>query len=121
MDDALSLFADAVMEDSNPRGEVRRQARQSQNFDGDPNDRDLDDFMRRMTEATDNPDILSAASGVRAELEDVIVANYTFGEWVSDATGLSIYLPTNGPDSLYSEGSWTALTTWDEMLEAIDN
>ena len=121
MDGALTLFADAVLADGNPRGEVRRQARDSQNFDGDPADRDLGDFMLRMTDATDNPDILGAASDVLAELEDVIIANYTYGSWVSDATGLSIYLPVNGPDDLYLDGSWNELTTWDEMLVAVDN
>jgi hypothetical protein len=121
MDGAIDYFAQAVMDDDDPRGEVRRQARRSQNFDGDPNDRDMGDFFDRMFGATDNPDILSAADGMLAELDETIVANFTWGEWVSDATGLSIYLPTNGPDSLYLEGSWTELTSWDEMLSSIDN
>ena len=121
MDGAIDLFAQAVMDADNPRGEVRRQARRSQNFDGDPNDRDMGDFFVRMTEATDNDDILSAADGLLAELDETVVANFTWGEWVSDATGLSIYLPTNGPDDLYMEGSWTSLTGWDEMLVVIED
>lgn len=121
MDGALDLFANAVIEDGNPRGEVRRQARDSQNFDGDPADRDLGDFMARMEDATDNPDILAAAQDVSAELSEVIVSNFTNGGWVSDATGMSIYLPVNGPDDIYLEGSWNDLTSWTEMLEAVDN
>ena len=71
--------------------------------------------------ATDNPDILAAAQDVSAELSEVIVSNFTNGGWVSDATGMSIYLPVNGPDDIYYEGSWNDLTAWTEMLEAVDN
>ena len=121
MDGAIDLFAQAVMDADNPRGEVRRQARRSQNFDGDPDDRDMGDFFIRMVEATDNEDIMTAADGLLAELDETVVANFTWGEWVSDATGLSIYLPTNGPDDLYLEGGWTSLTSWDEMLDVIED
>jgi len=121
MDGAIDLFAQAVMDVDNPRSAVRRQARRSQNFDGDPNDRDMGDFFIRMVDAADDPDILSAADGMLDELNDTVVANFTWGEWVSDATGLSIYLPTNGPDDLYMDASWASLTNWDEMLVAIDD
>ena len=119
MDGAIDLFAQAITDSDNPRGEARRPARRSQNFDGDPNDRDLGDFMLQMLASTDDDAIYTAADGLQAELSEAIVANYTWGEWVSDATGLSIYLPTNGPSRLYLDGAWTGLTHWDEMLDAI--
>ena len=119
MDAAIESFALAVLADDNPRGEVRRQARQSQNFDGDPADRDLGDFMVRMTDASDNDDIVLAADDVNNEMDSVVVANFTNGGWVSDATGLSIYIPVNGPDAQYREGSWNGLTSWTEMLDAV--
>ena len=121
MDGAIDLFAQAVMDADDPRREVRRQARRSQNFDGDPDDRDMGDFFSRMIEATDDADIMSAADGMLDELDETVLANFTWGEWVSDATGLSIYLPTNGPDDLYMEGSWASLTGWDEMLVVIED
>jgi hypothetical protein len=121
MDGALDAFSNAIMADDDPRDEVRRQARRSQGFDGDPNDKDLGDFMSRMADASDNPDIISAAEDVSAELSEVIVSNFTYGDWVSDATGLSIYLTLDGPDSGYLAGNWNTLTLWDEMLDVIDD
>ena len=119
MDGAIESFALAVLADDNPRGEVRRQARQSQNFDGDPADRDLGDFMVRMADASSNSDIVTAAEDIRAEMDGVIVANFINGGWVSDATGLSIYVPVNGADDEYRTGSWNDLTEWTAMLDAV--
>jgi len=121
LDDALESFALAVLADENPRGEVRRQARQAQNFDGDPADRDLGDFMVRMADASDNADIVAAAEDVHDEYEGTIVANFTNGGWVSDATGLSIYVPVNGADSQYRLGSWNDITSWTSMLDAVED
>ena len=72
-----------------------------------------------MTEATDNDDILSAADGLAARRDRR--GELHLGRVGIDAMGLSIYLPTNGPDDLYMEGSWTALTGWDEMLVVIED
>jgi hypothetical protein len=121
MDGAIENFALAVLDDENPRGEVRQRARQAQNFDGDPADRDLGDFMDRMADASENMDIVSAAEDVWDQMGDTVVANFTNGGWVSDATGLSIYIPVNGVDGQYEEGSWNDLTSWTDMLEAVDN
>jgi hypothetical protein len=119
MDEALDTFATTVMADDNPRAQVSPFSRHSQGFDGEPADRDLGDFMMRVAEGSDNPDVVYAAENVSLALEDVIISNFTYGEWVADATGLSIYLPRFGPDSSYLIGSWNSLTQWDEMLEAI--
>ncbi|MEC9390519.1 MAG: clostripain-related cysteine peptidase [Myxococcota bacterium] len=119
MDGAIESFALAVLADDNPRGEVRRQARRAQNFDGDPSDRDLGDFMVRMADASSNEDIVAAAENVRDEIDSTIVANFINGGWVSDATGLSIYLPVNGADAEYRAGSWNDLTEWTAMLDAV--
>lgn len=121
LDGALESFALAVLADDNPRGEVRRQARQAQNFDGDPADRDLGDFMVRMADASGNDDIVAAAEDVADEYNDIIVANFTNGGWVSDATGLSIYVPVSGADSQYRLGSWNDITSWTTMLDAVDD
>ena len=43
------------------------------------------------------------------------------GRVVSDATGLSIYLPTNGPDDLYTGGKLDLTDELDEMLDVIED
>jgi hypothetical protein len=69
-----------------------------------------------LAEGSSNADIAAAAEDVAVELDDTIVANFTNGGWVSDATGLSIYIPTRGGSAEYYGGSWVDLTNWDEML-----
>jgi hypothetical protein len=116
MDDAINSLALSVMSTANPSSQVRSHARATQSFDGDPNDRDLGDFVVRLAEGSSNADIAAAAEDVAVELDDTIVANFTNGGWVSDATGLSIYIPTRGGSAEYYGGSWVDLTNWDEML-----
>ncbi|MEC9391754.1 MAG: hypothetical protein VX944_16910, partial [Myxococcota bacterium] len=62
---------------------------------------------------------VAAAEDVRDEIDGTIVANFINGGWVSDATGLSIYLPVNGADAEYRAGSWNDLTEWTAMLDAV--
>ena len=116
MDEALDSLALSVMAASNPASQFRPRARATQSFDGDPNDRDLGDFVIRLAAGSDNPDIAAAAEDLVFEFDETIVANFTNGGWVSDATGLSIYLPTRGGSAEYYGGSWVDLTNWDEML-----
>ena len=116
MDAAIDSLALSVMAASNPSNQIRSSARATQSFDGDPNDRDLGDFVVRLAAGSDNADIATAAEDVAIEIDDTIVANFTNGGWVSDATGLSIYLPTRGGSAEYYGGAWVDLTQWDEML-----
>ncbi|MGB0640912.1 MAG: clostripain-related cysteine peptidase [Myxococcota bacterium] len=119
MDGAIDELAFAIMDADNPRAAVRRHVSDTQNFDGDPNDRDLGDFAMRLVEDGSNEDIAIASDDLIIQLEESIVANFTNGGWVRDATGLSIYLPTRRLDDTYRQGSWNDLTMWDEMLDSI--
>ena len=107
MDGAIDLFAQAVMTPTILAGSTK-QARRSQNFDGDPDDRDMGDFFIRMVEATDNEDIMTADGSSRSWMRPWW--NATWEEWCQ-RNRLSIYLPTNGPDDLIRR-SWTSLTSW---------
>ena len=53
------------------------------------------------------------------QLDEAILANFTNGGWVEDATGISIYIPTNGFDNSYLDGRWNDFTRWNEVVEAI--
>ncbi len=119
MDGAIDELAFAIMDAENPRSAVRRHVGDTQNFDGDPNDRDLGDFALRLVEDGSNEDIAIASDDLLIQLEQSVVANFTNGGWVRDATGLSIYIPTRRLDELYNRGTWNDATMWDEMLESI--
>jgi hypothetical protein len=119
MDGAIDELAFAIMDADDPRSAVRSHVGNTQNFDGDPNDRDLGDLALRLAEDDSNEDISIASEELFIQLEEAIVANYTNGGWVRDATGLSIYIPTRRLDDSYRRGSWNDATMWDEMLDSI--
>jgi hypothetical protein len=64
-------------------------------------------------------DLVAASQELDDQLDEIILANFTNGGWVSDATGLSLYIPTNGFDNTYEDGRWNDLTRWDEVVDAI--
>jgi hypothetical protein len=115
--DGLAL---EIMEAEVPRDAVLGSARRAQTFDGDVPDRDLGDLTLLLSEADGPPGVADAAADVWDELQGTVIANYTYGEWVRHATGLSIYLPTSSsPDPAYGDASWAELTHWDELLLTI--
>jgi len=119
LDSAIDNFANSILSKENPRSNVRPQARRAQNFDGDPNDKDFRDFLARMVSETDDTEIADASEALDAELDEAILANFTNGGWVRDATGLSIYIPTNGFDGAYHDGRWNEFTRWGDVVDAI--
>ncbi len=119
LDDAIDMLADAILSKDNPRASVRPQARRAQKFDGDPNDKDFRDFLKEMIGGASADDLVDASRELDDQLEEIIIANFTNGGWVSEATGLSLYIPTNGFDYSYHNGRWNDLTRWDEVVDAI--
>ena len=120
IDSAIDALADSILAKEDPKPNVRPQARRAQKFDGDPNDKDFRDFLQRMAIESDDDDIAEASDDLDSELDEAILANFTNGGWVRDATGLSIYIPTNNDyDPIYMEGRWNEFTRWDEVVEAV--
>ena len=96
------------------------QVRDSQKFDSSYPDVDLGDLSIQLSEASESTGVASAALDAMDALEVAVVANYTHGDWVKNASGLSIYVPTrSGVDPNYTEAPWSEFTQWDEMLEVI--
>ena len=117
---AIDALALEVLDQDNPRDAIIDAAREAQTFDGDVPDRDLGDLSLLLMEDSGSADIADAAAVAFDEVQDVVIANYTYGSWVRNATGLSIYLPTrHAPDPQYRDTSWAGLTHWDEMLDEI--
>jgi hypothetical protein len=120
LDTVIDELAAAILDLSDPRAAVSGIARQTQTFDGTYPDRDLGDFVRRIANrSAEHPRVAAVASDTWYQLGEAIVANYTHGDWVADATGLSIYLPIHELDERYLTAPWADLTDWDEMIEAI--
>jgi len=118
---AIDDLALAVLDAEVPRDAIIDAASEAQSFDGDMPDRDLGDLSLLLLEESGSADIADAAGVAWDELQGAVIANYTHGSWVRDATGLSIYLPTrHGPESSYASAPWAPLTHWDEMLQAIE-
>jgi len=122
LNNAIDNLALEILDTENPRDAIVDFARETQTFDGDFPDRDLGDLSLILMEDSGSSRIADAAAQIWDELNTAVIANYTYGGWVRNATGLSIYLPTrHGPDHSYMDASWAPLTHWDEMLEAIEH
>jgi hypothetical protein len=122
LNNAIDSMARSVLGQADPRAAIRDFARDAQSFDGDLPDIDLGDLALLLEEGSVHDDLAEAAVDTLNELESVIVANYTNGRGYRNATGLSIYLPTNGrTNARYWSASWAELTQWDEMLSEIQD
>jgi hypothetical protein len=120
LNNAIDGIARAVLSQDDPREAIKDFAQDAQSFDGNLPDIDLGDLALLLEEGSIHGDLAEAAVDTLNELEAAIVVNYTNGRRYRNATGLSIYLPTNGrTNSRYWSASWTELTQWDEMLSEI--
>ncbi|MFZ5477973.1 MAG: clostripain-related cysteine peptidase [Myxococcota bacterium] len=115
--DALDAFAASAL-DAGQAGDVLSAAAPAQGFDGEwSRDHDLADLFEHLSLA--DAAATSAADLALARLSDVVLANYTMGESVRDAHGLSIFSPVDGevPD-LYLDAPWSEETLWDDLIVA---
>ena len=119
IDPAINEFANSILAKADPQSSVRPLARDTQNFDGDPNDKDFRDFLERMADESNDDDIVDSAEELNDQLDAAIFANFTNGRRYRHATGLSIYIPTNGFDSSYRQGRWNEFTNWGAVVEAV--
>jgi hypothetical protein len=117
---ALDQLAQAMMDTGHQGDLLDDGADNAQDFEhGWGTDHDLGDFLDRL-EGSSHADeaVQSAIQATREVYEASIIANYTWGNSVRDATGMSIYTPTYGRvDSDYSRGIWAAETLWDDFLD----
>ncbi|MFZ5475287.1 MAG: clostripain-related cysteine peptidase [Myxococcota bacterium] len=115
LSEALDSFAAAAL-DAGHAADVLDAAGPAQGFDGEwSRDNDLVDLIDNLG-VRDVP-TSRAASTVREKALEVVIANYTLGEGVNRANGLSIFSPPDGavPD-LYREAAWAAETLWDDLV-----
>src|SRR5262249_29201962 len=86
-------------------------------FDGDMSqDHDLGDLLARLEDGGD-PDVKAAAQAAHDALDAIVLANYTHGRRVRDATGMTIYSPVDGTiDPAYLQASGWAAGGWDALL-----
>ncbi len=121
---ALDTLAQAMMDTGQAGALLDDGATQAQDFEtGVGADHDIGDFLDKL-EASSHADgaVLSAIEGLREVYDTAVIANYTWGNDVRDATGMSIYTPTYGQvDSDYGRGRWAEETLWDEFLELARN
>ena len=115
---AIDALAGAILDAADPASELYGAAQDAQEFDyGWGVDHDLGDFLDRLADGTEDPAVQAAALDARDALGAAILANYTNGRSVQDASGLSIYTPTYGrPDPLYANGTWAEDTRWDDLV-----
>jgi hypothetical protein len=113
--EALDDFAATAL-DAGQSTDVLAAAAPAQGFDGAwSHDHDLADLFDHL--ALTDAAASTAASAARAKLDEVVLHNYTFGEGVSAAHGLSIFSPVDGTiPSLYLDAPWAEATHWDEMI-----
>jgi hypothetical protein len=117
---ALDQLALAMMDSGHPRELLEDGADRAQDFEhGWGADHDIGDFLIHL-ESSSHADatVLEAIQAVRTAYEASVLSNYTWGNNVRDATGMSIYTPTYGRiDSDYHQGSWASDTLWDDFLD----
>ncbi|MFZ5482008.1 MAG: clostripain-related cysteine peptidase [Myxococcota bacterium] len=113
--DALDAFAEAALA-SGDAADVLEAAAPAQGFDGEGStDNDLVDLFEHL--AIRDAAASQAAAGARAAALEVVIANYTRGEDVAEANGLSIYAPPHGDVlDLYLDAEWADATLWDDLL-----
>jgi hypothetical protein len=118
LDAALDDFADAAINSGEARS-LLEVAGSAQDFEGGwGTDHDLGDYLSRLETRTSG-DVHAAVVAARSAYGRAVTSNYTRGDWVRDATGLSIYTPTyGGVDWSYKQASWSSETRWDDFLMA---
>ncbi|MDP6933485.1 MAG: clostripain-related cysteine peptidase [Myxococcota bacterium] len=118
LDAAIDALAQALLESDEPKQLIKKAAKNAQSFDyWDVVDHDLGDFLDLLVEESDVEDVDDAATAARDLVADVVLSNYTRGNGVKYATGLSIYTPTSGSvSSLYLQGTWAENSLWDDVL-----
>ncbi len=117
---ALDELALAMMNTGQPSDLLDDGADRAQDFEhGWGQDHDLGDFLDELEDSSAADDaVLSAIELVREVYGRSVLANYTWGNDVRDATGISIYTPTYGRvDSDYTRGTWADETLWDDFLD----
>jgi hypothetical protein len=95
----------------------------AQHFDFDTGDyryyKDLYDFARRVNDNVSNASVKTAAQNVMSKLDDAVILERHAGAQMSNAHGISIYLPTPGSMlSQYSSLDFSTATRWDDMIAA---
>lgn len=117
---ALDQLAQAMMDSGHARDLLEDGADRAQDFEhGWGSDHDIGDFLLHLEDSSHADDaVLEAIEVVRSAYDASVIANYTWGNNVRDATGMSIYTPTYGRvNDDYSRGSWAEETLWDDFVE----
>ncbi len=93
----------------------------AQTFNGYTNMRDLYDFVRNLQQTGSLPAVLrNDASALLNEFPNTVIAEGNKG--VTEAHGMVIYFPTDGPSSTYQNNiDMAAGSMWDEFLEEYVN
>ena len=85
--------------------------------------RDMLDFVKRIQAATTDTTLKTLAKNVELTVTAAVKANYTAGTTMSNARGLSVWLPTSSQYSArkakYQTLVWTKSTKWGVFLEAL--
>ncbi len=121
---ALDTLAQAMMDTGQATRLLEDGADRAQDFEhGWGSDHDLGDVLDHLEGSSHADDaVLAAIETTREVYERAVIANYTWGNSVRDATGMSIYTPTYGRlDGDYSRGTWADETLWDDFLDQARN
>ncbi len=121
---ALDQLAQAMMDSGHAEDLLEDGANRAQDFEhGWGYDHDIGDFLDHLDDSNHADDaVLEAIELVREAYGTSVLANYTWGNDVRDATGMSIYTPTYGRlDNDYTRGIWADETLWDDFLDVAMN
>jgi hypothetical protein len=119
---AIDALAQAMMDTGAASTLLEDGADRAQDFEhGWGSDHDLGDFLDHLeSSSAADADVIEAIAVLREVYERTVLANYTWGSSVRDATGMSIYTPTYGRmDNDYSRGTWASDTRWDELIDQV--
>lgn len=117
--DAIDAVATAAMATEDPGEQLQLAATGAQDFEGGYGvDHDLGDVLAQLADGSEDAGVVAAAEAALVTYQGAVLANYTNGRAVDEATGLSIYTPLRtGVDEVYLQGIWAEERLWDDFLE----